>query len=172
MSYKDIPLGSPEAFNVIIEIPKGSVNKYEYDEKLDAIKLDFVFTEGFSWIHNYGFIPQTLAEDGDQLDAFVITSAPIAVGTIVESRPIGILKMIDRGEQDDKILAVPLAPGPHERYQTIDDLTAEDKEALEKFLLFYAEVARQKEKTIKIIGFGGKAEAMSEIEKYRLDSTS
>src|ERR1700735_2142488 len=106
--YESLPLGekSPEMINVIIEIPKGSHNKYEFDEKLGVFKLDRVFYSPFYYPLDYGFIPQTRSEDGDHLDALVIGSDPLPMGVVVAVRPIGMMKMVDGGDLDFKILAV------------------------------------------------------------------
>lgn len=96
MSLKDTPLGSPEEFNVVVEIPKGSQDKIEYDEKSDKMIVDFVFKDGFKYIYNYGFIPQTKTSDDDTLDVIVLSLDPIASGSVVVCRPIGIIKQLDR----------------------------------------------------------------------------
>lgn len=106
--YHHVPLGekAPDMFNAIIEISKGSQNKYEYDEKLDLIKLDRVLYSPFFYPLDYGFIPETRSADGDHLDVMVIGSMPLVTGTLVECRPIGLLKMIDDGDEDFKVIAV------------------------------------------------------------------
>ena len=96
MSLKDTPLGTPELFNVVIEIPKGSPSKWEYDEATDKMVSHFEFENGFTFICNYGFIPQTKATDGDTLDAIVLGDEPVASGTVLRCRPIGIIKQIDK----------------------------------------------------------------------------
>src|ERR1700733_2925919 len=106
--WEKVPLESkaPETVNVIIEIPKGSQNKYEFDEELGVFKLDRVLYSPFHYPLDYGFIPQTRSEDGDHADALVLGGDPLPLGTVVEVRPIGMLHMIDSGEADAKILAV------------------------------------------------------------------
>jgi len=122
MSYKNIPLGTVEEFNVIVEIPKGSENKYEYDEDLDVIKLDWVFSGGFHFPFDYGYIPETRGGDGDHLDAFVFSSHPIDFGAVVKCRAIGMIELIDRGEEDNKILAVALADPKYTSHKELSDL--------------------------------------------------
>src|ERR1700685_445300 len=126
------PLGekSPEVINVIIEIPKGSNNKYEFDEKLGIFKLDRVLYSPFSYPLDYGFIPQTRSEDGDHLDALIIGGDPVFPGCVVGARVIGMLHMIDSGEPDAKILAVQ-AKNP--RFDAIRDL--KDVETYQPHLL-------------------------------------
>ncbi len=162
MKLKDTPLGAPEEFNVVVEIPKGSEKKFEYDEEKDEIILDFVFQGGFHFIFNYGFIPQTKADDGDTLDAILLGETPIPSGTVVVSRPIGVMRMLDRGKGDDKIIAVPIGNAETEKYQSIKDVS---QDQVKEFIAFYAEVARQKQKTIEITGFEDKIQAIQAIKK-------
>ncbi|MDO4870930.1 MAG: inorganic diphosphatase [Candidatus Saccharibacteria bacterium] len=93
--------------NVVVEIPTGSCHKIEWDRKLGAMKLDRVEPEIFAKPTNYGFIPQTLDEDGDELDALIITDKPLTTGIFMEARIIGVMKFVDDGEVDDKIVVVP-----------------------------------------------------------------
>ncbi|MEK7187759.1 MAG: inorganic diphosphatase [Patescibacteria group bacterium] len=126
MSLHNVPIGekAPEKVNAIIEIPKGSQNKYEFDEKLGVIKLDRVLYSPFHYPVDYGFIPETRSEDGDHLDALVLGNDPLFSGCLVEIRPIGMLKMIDSGERDSKILSVPTKDP---RFETIKDLADVEK---------------------------------------------
>ena len=93
--------------NVVVEIPAGSNHKIEWDRKLAVMKLDRVEPSIFVKPTNYGFIPQTLDEDGDELDVLLISQQPLATGLVVEARIIGVMKFVDDGEVDDKIIAVP-----------------------------------------------------------------
>jgi inorganic pyrophosphatase len=165
MSYKNIPFGTSEAFNVLVEIPEGSYNKYEYDEELDQIKLDFVFHDKCVFPHNYGLIPGTRAEDGDNLDAIVLNPTPLAVGTIVPCRLIGMIELIDRGDTDNKIIAIPIACEEYKNIQSIEDLP-EDFER--KHREFYQLVGIQKNKEMKICGFRNKEKAMEELKKLTI----
>lgn len=97
---------SPDIVNVIVEIPRGSRNKYEMHKETGAMKLDRVLYAAVHYPGDYGFIPQTYYDDGDPLDVLVMTNAPTFPGCIVEARPVGIFHLIDKGEADDKILAV------------------------------------------------------------------
>lgn len=96
----------PEEFLACIEIPQGSKNKYELDKYSGALKLDRILYTSTHYPHNYGFIPRTLADDGDALDVMVICSEPIVPLALVECYPIGLLEMIDGGDKDAKILAI------------------------------------------------------------------
>ncbi|MFC1630213.1 inorganic diphosphatase [Patescibacteria group bacterium] len=161
MSYNKVPFGTSDTFNVVIEIPKGSKNKYEYDEKLDAIKLDWVFTDGFCFPFDYGYIPETKAGDGDHLDVFVFSSHQIAIGSVVECRPIGMIEFLDRGEKDNKILAVPLVDPEYQKHKELSDLSF-DYQTI--FKDFFKELGIQKNKTVEIKGFRDKAIAVKELE--------
>ena len=164
MNLKNIPMGSFEALNVLVEIPKGSKIKYEYDEEIGVMRLDFVFYNDFEFIYNYGLIPNTHAGDGDHLDAFVLGENPIASGTIVKVRPIGIVKIIDRGEEDNKILSV---PGQDVAFNEIQDISDLREDLTNKFKEFFKKIGIQKNKKIEFLGIFGKKEAIKEIEKCK-----
>src|SRR6478672_7619639 len=123
MSLKQVPFGSPEKFNVIIEISQGSQDKYEYDEELDVIKLDRVLYSAVRFPANYGFIPETRADDGDHTDVLLFSTNPIMPGAVVEARAIGFMNMNDSGEIDNKILAVPVADPRYEHVKALKDLS-------------------------------------------------
>jgi inorganic pyrophosphatase len=97
----------PQVINVIVEIPKGRRSKFEIDKTSGLIKLDRYLYSSLMYPGDYGFVPQTLAEDGDPLDVLVMVNEPTFSGCLIEARPIGIFKMTDRGANDYKILAVP-----------------------------------------------------------------
>ena len=164
MSFKTLPFGSAERFNVVIEIPKGSENKYEYDEQLDQIKLEWVFTGDFKFIFDYGFVPQTRGGDGDMLDAFVLASHSIEQGTVVECRAIGMIELVDRGEVDNKILAVPVVDKEYGKYQELADLKFDYEKT---FRDFFKELGVQKDKKIEIKGFRDRVVAEKELEAAR-----
>ncbi len=165
MSLKDIPFGTPEQFNTVVEVPIGSHNKYEYSEELDAITLDYVFTKNFHWQFNYGYIPQTRGGDGDHLDVFILTAHPIDSGTVVAARPIGMIETLDRGEEDNKILAVPIHDKTHEKYQTLEDLP---KRMIADFRKFFKALAHEKKKTLKIVAFHGREHTLQELRDHRI----
>ncbi len=93
--------------NIVVEIPAGSNHKIEWDRKLGVMKLDRVEPKIFAKPTNYGFIPQTLDEDGDELDVLLITTNPLTTGLVVEAKIIGVMKFVDDDEVDDKVIAVP-----------------------------------------------------------------
>lgn len=166
MNFEDIPLGKPELFNVLVEIPAGSVNKYEMDATTGHIFLDYVFKDGFSFPFNYAFVPHTMAEDGDPLDVMVLSSAPIHPNTVVQVKPLGILKLKDRGEQDNKLVGVaavdPMADG-------LNDISDLGEEWTTKTRAFWEQVAVQKNKVMEIDKFYGKDEAIAEVKRCMTD---
>ena len=106
--YTRLPIGekAPHRINAVIEIPKDSVNKYEYDKQLHVFRLDRTLFSPVHYPGDYGFIPCTLGQDGDPLDVLVLVEAPSFPGCLMEVRPIGVLQMVDQGKKDEKILAV------------------------------------------------------------------
>ncbi len=108
MNYLELPVGpkSPEVINAVIEIPRGGVNKYEYDKKLHVFRLDRNLHSPVHYPGDYGFIPSTLSKDGDPLDVLVLVDDASFSGCLMEVRPIGLLDMLDQGVPDEKILAV------------------------------------------------------------------
>lgn len=98
---------SPDTINAVVEIPRGTSAKYEYDHELGVFRMDRCLTSAMVYPANYGFIPNTLADDGDPLDVLIYNRTPIDRGTLVECRALGVLNMTDDGHKDYKILAVP-----------------------------------------------------------------
>jgi len=161
MSYKNVPFGTPENFNVVVEIQKGGQVKYEYDEQWHEIKVSAIFKNGFSFPFDYGYVPETRGGDGDHLDVFVLGSQSVRMGTIVECRAIGMIELIDRGEKDDKILAIPLNDLDFENIKTLEDLPFDYKTIFENF---FKELAIQRNKTMEIKGYKDAKTAMQELE--------
>lgn len=160
--WHDIETGPkiPSVINVIVEIPKGSQNKYEYDKKRGIIKLDRVLFSPFFYPGEYGIIPQTYAEDGDPMDALVLVSNHTYPGVLIESRPIGMLRMKDGGEMDNKILCV---AKDDIRYENLKDITDLDKHYLKEIGHFF-EVYKQLEgKKVEILGWKNAASAKKEV---------
>jgi inorganic pyrophosphatase len=107
---------------VVVESPKGTENKYEYDVLKKAIVLDRVLYSAVHFPGDYGFLPRTLDEDGDPLDILVLVSNPTFPGCIMNARPVGLLQMLDGAKRDDKILAVPTGDPRYDEYHDLDDL--------------------------------------------------
>ena len=107
-NYLHLPLGerAPDEINVVVEIPEGCKNKYEYDKTYDIFRLDRALHSPIHYPGDYGFAPQTLALDGDPLDVLILVIQPTFPGCLVVARPIGLLEMLDEGKSDDKVVAV------------------------------------------------------------------
>ena len=151
-AWHDIPAGAnpPERLTTVIEIPTGSRNKYELDKDTGMIKLDRVLYSAVHYPGDYGFVPRTLHEDGDPLDMLVDVNEPTFPGCLIEVRPIGVLKLLDRGEPDDKILGVPISDPYHEEYYDIADLPAHYLREVEHFFQIYKDLEG---KRIQILGW-------------------
>ena len=164
--WHDISAGEniPDEINVIIEIAKGSNNKYEIDKATGLIKLDRANYSSAAFPYDYGFVPQTLWEDGDALDVIVLTTYPLQTGILVNVRPVAVMEMIDSGESDFKIIAVPTED---KRWEDVQDLSDVNKHALKEFQHFLEtyKALKGKPAPVEIRGIKGKAEAIAAIEK-------
>ena len=109
-------------FIAVIEIGKGSKKKYELDKETGLIILDRILYTSTHYPANYGFVPRTFADDGDPLDVLVITSSPVYPMTLIRAYPIGVMRMIDNGDMDDKIIAIPFSDPTYSSIKTIDGL--------------------------------------------------
>ena len=137
--YIDIPVGRnvPDIINAVIEIPKGSRNKYEYDEQHNIFRLDRVLSSPMHYPTAYGFVPSTIFSDGDPVDIMVLIDEPTFVGCMIEVRPIGVMRMVDAGKQDDKIIAVPVADRHFSHYVTLDNMKPHTREEIKYFYSTY-----------------------------------
>ena len=160
----DIKAGTKEEINVIVEIPKGSHNKYEVDKETGLIKLDRANYGPAAYPVDYGFVPQTLAADGDALDVLILSTFPINSGVLVEVRPIAVMEMTDDGERDDKIIGVPVND---RRWDDVRDLSDLNKHTLREFQNFFETIKQLKSKPVEVVihGFKGKAEAEKAFEE-------
>jgi len=130
-------MSESEILNIVVEVPKGSRNKYEYDEEIGAIKLDRFLFSSMVYPVDYGFVPHTLGADGDPLDAMVCVSEPTFPGCVIPSIPIGLFRMTDDGELDDKILCVP-SQDPNWNYiRSMDALATQLQEEIAHFFSVY-----------------------------------
>ncbi|RMD57731.1 inorganic diphosphatase [Candidatus Woesearchaeota archaeon] len=148
--WHDIDAGTEDCMNVIVEIPKGSQNKYELDKKTGIVKLDRVLFSPMHYPGDYGMIPQTLGEDGDPLDGLVLVTRPTFPGCLIEARPIGVLKMVDGGDPDDKILCVPTEDP---RFSDFKDLSAVPKPILNEIAHFFQVYKTLEGKSVEIVGW-------------------
>lgn len=131
---------APDTVYAIVEIPKGSRNKYEYNKEHGVIKLDRVLYSSVSYPGDYGLMPQTFWEDGDPFDILVIVNQPTFPGCIIEARPIAIFHMDDRGDSDDKILAVPAQDPNFNEYKDIEDVPKHFLSEVEHFFSVYKDL--------------------------------
>lgn len=163
---------SPDIVNVIIEIPKDSQNKYEFDKESGAIKLDRVLYSPMHYPADYGFIPETHCEDGDPLDALVLGGDPLIPGCLVEARPIGLLKMIDGGKEDFKILAVQVKNPRFDNVKNIEDIEAIHEHSLKEIAHFFQSYKDLENKKVEILGWEGAEKAKEEIIKSSREYTN
>lgn len=167
MSIESISPGKdfPQEVNVFIEIPQGSSVKYELDKKSGLIFVDRFMHTAMVLPFNYGFIPNTKAEDGDPVDVLVISSIPVHPGVVIPARPVGLLEMEDEAGPDSKILAVPIAKvdPAYANVKDIDDIDGSLKEKIRHFFEHYKEL--EKGKWVKLNNFVAKKKALDEIKK-------
>lgn len=164
MNILDISVGTgaPETVNVVIEIPRGSSNKYEMDKETGLIKLDRVFYSPTHCPLDYGFVPQTLWHDGDPLDALVLVTHPLFPGVLMEARPIALLRMIDSGERDEKIIAVASKDPRFAEYQDVDDLASHLKKELKHYFEEYKHLEGKK---VEVLGIENKVAALDAVRE-------
>ena len=162
--WHDVSLGekAPKEFNVIIEIPKGSKNKYEIDKETGLIKLDRAMKTSQDYPFDYGFAPQTLWEDNDALDVVVLTTYPLSTGILVTVRPIAVMHMMDGGESDDKIIAVPM---DDPRWDNTNDLSDINPHSIKEFQHFFETYKSIEGKIVTIDGVEGKDQAIEAVKK-------
>ncbi len=158
-------------FYAVIEISKGGKNKYEMDKETGLLKLDRVLFTSTHYPANYGFIPRTYAKDGDPLDVLVLCSETIMPMTLVECKPIGVLKMIDDNKDDEKIIAVPVGDPNYSGYNDIKELPKHRFDEIRHFFQVYKMLEKGKETQIKSISGAEKAKEVIQlsIESYILD---
>jgi len=165
--YHEVPCGDAETFNVVIDLPKGSANKYEYDEEGGYFKLDRTLYQPTFYPFDYGFIPQTHAGDGDATDVCLLTTYPTFPGCVVKARAIGMIKTADQDGDDAKIIAVPVSKvDPRfDEMKSIEDLPAHVREEFLLYFKEYKKLEKAKYDKITIGGFGTLDDAKSEIVK-------
>lgn len=136
--------------NVLIEIPAGSKNKYEFDKDMNAMALDRVLSSSVQYPYDYGFIPNTLGNDGDPLDGMVMMDQPTFPGCVIAARPIGMLEMIDGGDRDEKILCV---PDKDPRYANVKSLKDVPQHRLDEISEFFKTYKNLEKKVTEILGW-------------------
>lgn len=163
-AWHDIEVGeqAPQLVNAIVEIPKDSKLKYEFDKKTGLLRLDRYLFSAVHYPADYGFVPQTLWYDHDPLDVFIITHRETYPMTLCTIKVIGVIRMVDEEEQDDKIVAVHNADPRYSQYDDVKDLPKHFMAELHNFLETYKELEN---KTVKVYEILGKDEAFKVIKK-------
>ncbi|CAL0311490.1 unnamed protein product [Lupinus luteus] len=161
----EIGPGAPSFFNVVIEISQGSKVKYELDKASGLIKVDRILYSSVVYPHNYGFIPRTICEDGDPMDVLVLMQEPVLPGSFLRARAIGVMPMIDQGEEDDKIIAV-CADDPEYRHYT--DVKELPPHRLAEIRRFFEDYKKNENKIVEVEDFLP-AEAAVKAIKYSMD---
>lgn len=159
---KLLPINSDETINLIIEIEKGSKNKYELDKETGLITLDRVLHTSQDYPFDYGFVPNTLWHDGDPLDVVLLSTYPIRSGTLVKGRVIGYLDMIDNGESDIKIIAVPKNDPRFNNRQDIQDINPHSISEIKHFFETYKDLENKK---VEIPNIGDKSKAIDIVKE-------
>ncbi len=160
--WHDVELGDdvPEIFPAIIEVPKGSKTKYELDKATGMIRVDRILYSSVQYPANYGFIPRTYCEDHDPLDVLVLGQEPVAPLSIMRAKPIGLMKMLDHGEADDKIIAVHADDPEYAHYESIEELPPHRMTEVKRFFEDYKVL---EEKNVVVEDFFSKMEALKTI---------
>ena len=152
-------------FDVVIEIPRGSRNKYEVDHESGLIRLDRTLFTATQYPADYGFVPDTLSEDGDPLDAMVLVLEPTFPGCLILSRPIGMFRMTDENGPDDKVLCVPASDPRQEHLRDLHHLPEFDRLEIEHFFLIYKQL--EPGKCVEGHNWTGRRDAEAEVEASR-----
>ena len=157
-NYLNLPIGekAPDEVNAVIEIPRGQTNKYEYDRQLHVFRLDRNLYSPVHYPGDYGFIPSTLSDDGDPLDTLVLVDAPSFTGCVMTVRPVGMLRMVDQGREDEKILAVGTNNPIYKDVWDYGELYPHVLREIEHFFTIYKELEA---KTTRITGWNDAADA-------------
>jgi inorganic pyrophosphatase len=149
----------------VVEIPKGSRNKYEFDEALGAVKLDRFISASVVYPTDYGFVPNTLAPDGDALDVLVCVSEPTFPGCVVPSKVVGLFKMADEKGDDDHVLCVPCSDPGWNQMQDLDDLPSQLRAEISHFFTVYKDLDVDRHSEVR--GWGTREEALRTIAEAR-----
>jgi inorganic pyrophosphatase len=150
-------------FDVTIEIPKGQRNKYEVDHVTGRVRLDRYLYTPMAYPTDYGFIDDTLGEDGDPLDALVLLPQPVFPGCIVEARPVGMFRMTDEQGGDDKVLCVPAGDPRWDHINDIGDVPDHELDEIKHFFVHYKDL--EPGKFVEAADWVGRAEAEAEVKR-------
>lgn len=156
------PKKTPTTFDVLIEIPKGSRNKYEYDFTLKKIRFDRLLFSSMMYPADYGFIPETLALDGDPLDVLVLGTEPTFPMCVMEVKPIGVFHMADEKGNDEKVICVPVSDPNWNSLNDLSDLNPHQIKEIEHFFQVYKDLEKKK---VDVGGWGNSEEAIEIYHK-------
>ncbi len=162
--WHDVPIGedAPDEFSVVIEVPKGSKVKYELDKDSGLLKVDRILYSSVVYPENYGFIPQTLADDDDPLDVIVLMQEPVQVMSLLEVRPIGLLPMVDEGENDENIICVHIEDP---QYESFTDVSEFPEHRLNEIKQFFKEYKNLEGKKVEMGEISGPEDAREYIQR-------
>ncbi len=161
---------TPREFTAVIEIPKGSKVKYELDKFTGLLKVDRILYTSTHYPANYGFIPRTYADDGDPLDVLVLCSEPIYPMTLIDVSPVGVVRMIDGGKMDDKIIAVPKSDPTYIGINSMDELPRHIFDEIIHFFKVYKQLENKQTDVKYLFGREIAMQIITEaIESYKKD---
>ncbi len=160
--WHDVPIGdaAPREFQAVIEIPKGGKVKYELDKATGLLRVDRVLYSSVMYPANYGFIPQTLGDDNDPLDVLVLMQEPVVPLSVLRARPIGVMSMLDQGQNDEKIICIHLDDPEYRSYVAIQQLPPHRLAELQRFFEDYKKL---EEKEVLVQDFHGPVEAVEAV---------
>lgn len=159
---------TPDDFLAVVEIEKGSKKKYELDKETGLIKLDRILYTSTHYPANYGFIPRTLADDGDPLDVLILCNEPIDPLVLVRVYPIGVITMIDNGRNDEKIIAIPFEDPTFNSYKNIEELPAHIFDEMSHFFKVYKQLEDKETAVNEVMGRQAAVEVVRQcIENYK-----
>ena len=150
-------------FDVLVEIPRGQRNKYEVDHETGRLRLDRYLFTPMAYPADYGFIEDTLGNDGDPLDAMVLLPQPVFPGVLVEARPVAMFQMVDEAGGDDKVLCVPAGDPRWDHIQDLHDVPQMELDGIKHFFMHYKDL--EPNKFVKAAEWVGRAEAEAEIQR-------
>lgn len=152
--------GAPAEFQAVIEIPKGTKVKYELDKETGLLRVDRILYSSVYYPANYGFIPQTIGDDHDPLDVLVLMQEPVYPLSILRARPIGMMTMVDQGENDEKVVCIHLDDPEYRSYTHIDQLPSH---RMEEVRSFFEDYKKLEHKEVLVQDFLGPEEAVKAI---------
>ena len=152
----------PDEVNVIIEIGKGSKNKYEIDKETGMIALDRAMHTAQDYPFDYGFVPKTYWHDGDALDVVILSTYPLAPGILARVRPVAVMNMIDDGDNDNKVICVPVKDP---RWDDVKDLADINKHTIKEIEHFFGTYKKIQNKEVSVNGFEGAEEAKAAVNE-------